>query len=80
MECYILLETAVGSAKVVTDELKRLVLPEGINLVSTNRITGPYDVIVKLRGEDRNRLVASADQLNQFRNVVRSTTCPVEIG
>ncbi len=44
---FILIETAVGKSKEVVDSLRKV---EGVR--SVDQVTGPYDVIAVIEGED----------------------------
>ena len=55
MRAYVLVEAAVGKAKVVYDTVRRLQIPEA-QIVSADVVTGPFDVIVLIEAEDLDRL------------------------
>ena len=73
VSAYVLIQTEVGKAAQVAEEVSRI---EGV--VSAEDVTGPYDVIV--RGE-----ADSVDQLGQMvvakvqavPGITRTLTCPV---
>ena len=51
IEAYVLIQTEVGKAKVVVDEVR---LIDGIT--SADDVTGPYDVIVRAEADDVDEL------------------------
>ena len=73
VQAYILIQTEVGSASRVADEIRRIA-----GVIQADDVTGPYDVIV--RGE-----AESMDQLGQLvvakvqaiAGITRTLTCPV---
>ena len=70
-KAYILIETAVGKAKVVTSDLMSL---EGVD--SVDQVTGPYDIIAVVKAPDLNavgELVTS--RVHTIAGIVRTVTC-----
>ena len=70
-KAYILIETAVGKSRDVTETLRSL---EGIQTVDA--VTGPYDIIAVVAAEDLNAvgdLVTS--QIHTISGIVRTVTC-----
>ena len=68
-----LIQTEVGKAKVVVDEVR---LIEGIT--SADDVTGPYDVIVRAEAGDVDqlgRLVVA--QIQAISGITRTLTCPI---
>ncbi len=73
VQAYILIQTEVGSASRVADEIRKI-----SGVTQADDVTGPYDVIV--RGE-----AESVDQLGQMvvakvqavPGITRTLTCPV---
>ena len=75
MKVYVLIETAVGKIRDVSNSLKGL---EGIQSVDV--VTGPYDVIAVVSADDMNavgRLVT--ESMHTIRGVIRTVTC-VSVG
>ena len=70
-KAYILIETAVGKSRDVTETLHSL---KGIQTVDA--VTGPYDIITVVAAEDLNAvgdLVTS--QIHTISGIVRTVTC-----
>ena len=70
-KAYILIETAVGKSRDVTDALRSL---SGIDNVDA--VTGPYDIIAIVAAPDLNAvgdLVTS--QIHTINGIVRTVTC-----
>jgi len=73
VEAYVLVQTEVGAAADVADEIGAL---EGV--LSAEAITGPYDVIARLQADSVDALgglVVSRIQL--VEGVARTLTCPI---
>ena len=73
VEAYVLIQTEVGKAKVVVDEVR---LIEGIT--SADDVTGPYDVIVRAEAGDVDqlgRLVVA--NIQAISGITRTLTCPI---
>lgn len=72
---YVLIETDVGSAKLVGSEIASLSFP-GSRVIAVDTVTGPYDVVVQLEATDLDTLgnaITSAIQV--VAGVQRTTTC-----
>ncbi|MGH9071481.1 MAG: Lrp/AsnC family transcriptional regulator [Acidimicrobiales bacterium] len=70
---YVLIQTEVGKAARVAAELAQL---EGV--ASADAVTGPYDVIVRVRAasvDELGRLIASRLQL--VEGITRTVACAV---
>jgi DNA-binding Lrp family transcriptional regulator len=70
-KAYILIETAVGKSRDVTDALRSLTGIENVDAV-----TGPYDIIAIVAAPDLNAvgdLVTS--QIHTINGIVRTVTC-----
>ena len=52
---YVLIETEVGSARAVGEEMQRL-KHEDASVVAVDTVTGPFDVIVHLEAVDLDKL------------------------
>ena len=73
VSAYILIQTEVGKASNVVEEIRRL---DGI--VEDDDVTGPYDVIVKAQADtmdELGKMVVSQVQL--VEGITRTLTCPV---
>jgi DNA-binding Lrp family transcriptional regulator len=73
VQAYILIQTEVGKAAVVAEEVRVI---EGV--VSADDVTGPYDVIVKASAEDVDslgKLVVA--RIQAVDGITRTLTCPV---
>ena len=70
-KAYILIETAVGKSRDVTDALRSL---QGV--VNVDAVTGPYDIIAVVSAPDLNAvgdLVTS--QIHTISGIIRTVTC-----
>jgi DNA-binding Lrp family transcriptional regulator len=70
---YVLIQTEVGKAAQVADQVARI---DGV--VSADDVTGPYDVIVRAEAgsvDELGRMVVSKVQL--IDGITRTLTCPV---
>jgi DNA-binding Lrp family transcriptional regulator len=73
VQAYILIQTEVGKASSVTEEIRGL---KGVT--DADDVTGPYDVIVKAEApsvDDLGKMVVSKIQL--VEGITRTLTCPV---
>lgn len=73
VEAYVLIQTEVGKAKVVAEQVR---LIDGIT--SADDVTGPYDVIVRAEADDVDhlgRLVVASIQA--IGGITRTLTCPI---
>ena len=73
VEAYVLIQTEVGKAKIVAEEVR---LIDGI--MSADDVTGPYDVIVRVEAGDVDqlgRLVVAGIQA--ISGITRTLTCPI---
>ena len=52
---YVLIETEVGSARTVGEDIQRLQRPDA-KVVNVDTVTGPFDVIVQLEADDLDKL------------------------
>lgn len=72
VEAYVLIQTAVNAANVARD-IRPL---DGV--VSAEDVSGPYDVIVRMRASDMDelgKLVVSSIQ--KVEGITRTLTCPI---
>ncbi len=73
VSAYILIQTEVGKASNVVEEIRRLA-----GIVEADDVTGPYDVIVKAQADtmdELGKMVVSQVQL--VEGITRTLTCPV---
>ena len=73
VEAFVLIQTEVGKAKVVTDAVRTI---DGI--ASADDVTGPYDVIVRAKAADVDqlgRLVVA--KIQAISGITRTLTCPI---
>ena len=73
VQAYILIQTEVGKASSVTEEIRTL-----SGVTAADDVTGPYDVIVKAEApsvDDLGKMVVSKVQL--IEGITRTLTCPV---
>ncbi|MDP6402609.1 MAG: Lrp/AsnC ligand binding domain-containing protein [SAR202 cluster bacterium] len=70
-KAYILIETAVGKSRDVTETLRSLG-----RIQTVDAVTGPYDIIAVVAAEDLNAvgdMVTS--QIHTISGIVRTVTC-----
>ncbi len=73
MQAYILIQTEVGKAAVVAEQVRGI---PGVE--AADDVTGPYDVIVKAGSEDVDslgKLVVA--RIQSVDGITRTLTCPV---
>jgi DNA-binding Lrp family transcriptional regulator len=73
VSAYVLIQTEVGRAASVAQEVSRLP-----GVVSAEDVTGPYDVVVRVEAEtvdDLGSMVVS--QIQRIEGITRTITCPV---
>ena len=73
VQAYVLIQTEVGKAAVVAEEVRSI---PGVE--SADDVTGPYDVIVKASAEDVDslgKLVVA--RIQAVGGITRTLTCPV---
>ncbi len=73
MQAYILIQTEVGKAAIVAEQVRGI---PGVE--SADDVTGPYDVIVKAGSEDVDslgKLVVA--RIQSVEGITRTLTCPV---
>ncbi len=74
---YILIEAAVGKAKAVAEGVAEMSFPSA-RVVNVDAVTGPYDAIALLEGDDLDHVgTAITDGIQQVDGVQRTTTCLV---
>ncbi|HEY7667284.1 MAG TPA: Lrp/AsnC ligand binding domain-containing protein [Actinomycetota bacterium] len=73
VSAYILVQTEVGKAGQVTDQIRGL---EGVSQV--DGVTGPYDVIARVEATDLDALAkAIVMPMQELEGITRTLTCPV---
>ena len=73
VNAYILIQTEVGKASQVTEQLSGI---EGV--VSVDPVTGPYDVIARAEAIDLDMLAkGTVMPMQELEGITRTLTCPV---
>ena len=73
VEAYVLIQTEVGKAASVAEEVR--VIP---GVENADDVTGPYDVIVKASAEDVDQLgKLVVARIQAVEGITRTLTCPV---
>lgn len=73
VQAYILIQTEVGKAAVVAEEVRII---GGVD--SADDVTGPYDVIVKASAPDVDQLgKLVVAKVQAISGITRTLTCPV---
>ncbi|CAN5888987.1 Lrp/AsnC ligand binding domain-containing protein [soil metagenome] len=73
VQAYVLIQTEVGKAAIVADEVREI---PGVE--NADDVTGPYDVIVKAAADDIDalgKLVVA--KIQAIGGITRTLTCPV---
>lgn len=73
VQAYVLIQTEVGKAAVVAEQVRAI---PGVE--SADDVTGPYDVIVKASSDDVDslgKLVVA--RIQSVEGITRTLTCPV---
>lgn len=73
VQAYVLIQTEVGKAAVVAEEVRKI---PGVD--TADDVTGPYDVVVKASSEDVDslgKLVVA--RIQAVDGITRTLTCPV---
>ena len=75
MRAYILFEAAVGKAQSVAAGINQLDFGE-VRLISSDVVTGPFDVIALLESPDLDTLARFvSEKIQSIDGVQRTTTC-----
>ena len=70
VKAYVLIEARAGSSPGLMTALKG-----NTGVVSASRVTGPYDVIAVVQGDDLNKVhQLITEQIHSITGVVRTTT------
>ena len=73
VNAYILIQTEVGKAQQVTDQVRAI---EGVT--SVGPVTGPYDVIARAEAIDLDMLAkGTVMPMQELEGITRTLTCPV---
>ncbi len=73
VSAYILVQTEVGKASQVTDQIKALG-----GVVNADGVTGPYDVIARVEADDLDGLAKKIVMpMQEIEGITRTLTCPV---
>ena len=73
VSAYILVQTEVGKASQVTDQIKALG-----GVVNADGVTGPYDVIARVEADDLDGLAKTIVMpMQEIEGITRTLTCPV---
>jgi DNA-binding Lrp family transcriptional regulator len=73
VSAYILVQTEVGKAGQVTEQIRAL-----DKISQVDGVTGPYDVIARVEAEDLDSLAKSVVMpMQEIEGITRTLTCPV---
>lgn len=73
VQAYMLIQTEVGRAEVVAKQVAGLP-----GVLSSEYVTGPYDVVVRVAATSADDLTASVvPSIQQIAGITRTLTCPV---
>jgi hypothetical protein len=73
MEAYMLIQTEVGRAEVVAKQVAALP-----GVLSSEYVTGPYDVVVRVGSPSEDDLAATiVPGIQQIAGITRTLTCPI---
>ena len=73
VEAYVLIQTEVGKAASVAEEVRVI---QGVE--NADDVTGPYDVIVKASADDVDQLgKLVVARIQAVEGITRTLTCPV---
>lgn len=73
VQAYILVQTEVGKAAQVAQEIAALP-----GVATSEDVTGPYDVIVRAEGSSMDQLgTLVATHIQNITGITRTLTCPV---
>lgn len=76
VQAYILIQTEVGKAAVAAATISEI---DGV--ASSEEVSGPYDVIVRVDATDGTHLTeAVVPKIQQVEGITRTLTCPVVTG
>ncbi len=73
VEAYVLIQTEVGKAALVAEEVRTIP-----GVATADDVTGPYDVIVKASADDVDQLgKLVVAKVQAIEGITRTLTCPV---
>ena len=76
VEAFVLIQTEVGRAEVIANQLAALP-----GVLSSEYVTGPYDVVARIGAETLDDLQANVvPSVQQVAGITRTLTCPVANG
>ncbi|MBU8833739.1 Lrp/AsnC family transcriptional regulator [Mycolicibacterium goodii] len=76
VEAYVLIQTEVGRAEVVAEQLATLP-----GVVSAEYVTGPYDVVLRISADTLEALRTDVvSSVQQVAGITRTLTCPIANG
>jgi hypothetical protein len=76
VEAFMLIQTEVGRAEVIAKQLAELP-----GVLSSEYVTGPYDVVVRIGAETLADLTARVvPTVQQVAGITRTLTCPIANG
>jgi uncharacterized protein with GYD domain len=76
VEAFMLIQTEVGRAEVVAKQLAGL-----SGVLSSEYVTGPYDVVVRIGADSMNALTGEVvPAVQQVAGITRTLTCPIANG
>jgi DNA-binding Lrp family transcriptional regulator len=76
VEAFMLIQTEVGRAEVVAKQLAGLP-----GVLSSEYVTGPYDVVVRIGADNLAELQATVvPSVQQVTGITRTLTCPIANG
>jgi DNA-binding Lrp family transcriptional regulator len=73
VEAFMLIQTEVGRAEVVAKQLASLP-----GVLTSEYVTGPYDVVVRIGADTLEKLQAEVvASVQQITGITRTLTCPI---
>ncbi len=76
VEAFMLIQTEVGRAEVIAKQLAALP-----GVVSSEYVTGPYDVVVRIAADSMRDLQATVvPSVQHVTGITRTLTCPIADG
>ena len=76
VEAFVLIQTEVGRAEVIAEQLGGLP-----GVLSAEYVTGPYDVVVRIGAHSLDELQASVvPSVQRVAGITRTLTCPIADG
>jgi len=73
VSAYILIQTEVGKAGQVTDQIRAI---EGV--IAVDPVTGPYDIVARAEAADLDVLAkGTVMPMQELEGITRTLTCPI---